>query len=36
MKLVTKVHWNVVPLEGKHKIPYNNNKYTLLYNEYSL
>lgn len=34
MKLVKKVHWNVVSHEGKHKLLYNKDENIILYNEY--
>jgi len=34
MKLVINVSWNVVSHEGKHKILYNDDENTVLYNEY--
>jgi len=34
MNLVKKVPWNAVSHEGKHKILYNNDENTILYDEY--
>ena len=36
MKLVMNVSWNTVSLEEKHKLLYNNDENTILYNEYMM